>query len=247
LKNLGARASRGPILAFLDSDVVPLPGWVQAARQAFADPAAQAVAGVSLFQFPSGTPGPYSPLLFCAAAISWGFVVPRGDSAEANAFLSHNFLIRRDLFATHSYRTDLGRTRAGSFLHQTLRDNDIPIRFAANLRVAHNFDLGWWLTRLHRRFGHEVFLLRRQLPGYPDSWLCRLGWLEPLLYWQYAVILDLPRWWRFSRWTGAPFGRRIVLIPMVVVLSLLSRGSEMLGMYATIVRPDSMRDWAAEN
>lgn len=247
LKNLGARASRGSILAFLDSDVVPLPGWLQAARQAFTDPAVQAVAGVSLFRSPSGTPRPYSPLLFCAAAISWGFVVPRGKTAETNAFLSHNFLIRRDLFATYSFRTDLGRTLAGSFLQRMLQDNDVNIRFVADLRVAHNFDMGWWLAGLHRRFGHEVFLLRRQLPGYPGSWLRSFRWLEPLLYWPYAVVLDLPRWWRFSGWTGTPFWRRLALVPLVPFLSLLSRGSEMLGMYATILRPDFMRDWAGRH
>jgi hypothetical protein len=247
LKNLGARAARGSILAFLDSDVVPLPGWVQAARQAFTDPAVQAVAGVSLFRFPSGPSEPYSPLLFCAASVSWGFVVPRGKSAEANAFLSHNFLIRRDSFAAYSYRTDLGRTCAGSFLHKTLQDNDVPIRFAVNLRVAHNFGMGWWLAGLHRRFGHEVYLLRRTLQGYPDSWLRGLGWLEPLLYWPYAVLLDLPRWWRFSRWTGTPLWRRLSFIPVVLSLSLMARGSELLGMYATILRPKMMRDWAGQH
>ena len=44
-RNSGARAARGRVLLFLDSDVVPEPGLVDAVLRAFADPAVRAATG----------------------------------------------------------------------------------------------------------------------------------------------------------------------------------------------------------
>ena len=44
-RNLGARAARGEIVAFLDDDAIAEPGWLTALMHAFADPRVAAVAG----------------------------------------------------------------------------------------------------------------------------------------------------------------------------------------------------------
>ena len=44
-RNAGARAARGPILAFVDADCPPEPGWIAAVAGAFADPAVTVIGG----------------------------------------------------------------------------------------------------------------------------------------------------------------------------------------------------------
>ena len=44
-RNLGARAARGALVAYIDDDAIPEPGWLDALAQAFADPAVAAVSG----------------------------------------------------------------------------------------------------------------------------------------------------------------------------------------------------------
>jgi len=44
-KNRGAREAGGPIVLFLDSDVIPEPGWLAGILDSFADPAVDVVCG----------------------------------------------------------------------------------------------------------------------------------------------------------------------------------------------------------
>jgi glycosyltransferase involved in cell wall biosynthesis len=241
LKNRGARHARAEVLAFLDSDALPEPGWVRALVDSIGR-GADVSAGVTLFRGDDGR-GPADPLLQVAAAISWGFVVPRGGDPDAPpaGFLSHNVGFRAATFRRHAYRTDLGRTCAGSLLFGSLRDAGVRMVLEPRQRVAHVFSLGWWVLRLHRRFGYEVLLLRRLDGG------ARLGWLEPPLTMAWHVALDLPQWWRFGRFAGIPVRRRVALLPLVLPLSVLARGGEMVGMVQTLAAPDAMKRFAESN
>lgn len=247
LKNEGARVASGEVLGFLDSDVVPESNWLREIVDAIVGRGAEAVAGISLFRDEAGRYGPANPVLLAAASISWGFVVPRDANApraKPNAFLSHNLGIRRDVFCRHEYREDLGRTCAGSFLFSNLITSGADMRFQAQQRIAHNFALWWWLSRLHLRFGYEVFRLRRLDDRYPNKFLARTGWLEPLFSWGWHVLLDVPRWLRFSRALNMHQSRRYLYLPVVCGLSILARGSEAVGMYLTLMAPARMEERA---
>lgn len=246
LKNEGVRQASADVLALIDSDARPEPGWLAALVGAIEGGADVAV-GVTLFRGEDGR-APSHPLLLAAASISWGFVVPhdaRPDAPPAG-FLSHNVGFRAATFRRHAYRTDLGRTCAGSLLFAALRASGARIVFTPRQRVAHVFSLGWWVQRLHRRFGYEVFLLRR-LDGARHGWLGRFPWLEPPLTMLWHVALDVPQWRRFSRATGLSSARQVLLLPLVVALSLLARGGEMVGMLQTITAPDAMKRFAESN
>lgn len=242
LKNEGARHAQADVLAFLDSDACPEPGWL-AALVASIERGADVSAGVTLFRGDDGR-RPDDALLQVAAAISWGFVVPRQGGVESPpaGFLSHNVGFRAATFRRHAYRTDLGRTCAGSFLFADLRAAGARMVFEPRQRVAHVFSLGWWVLRLHRRFGHEVLLLRRW-----DTAHTRLGWLEPPLTALWHVALDVPQWWRFGRVAGIPLRRRVALLPLVLPMSVLARGGEMIGMVQTLAAPDAMKRFAESN
>ena len=174
--------------------------------------------------------------------------MPRsGGSGEPAGFLSHNVGFRAETFRRHAYRTDLGRTCAGSSLFETLRASGTRMAFVPRQRVAHAFTLDWWVRRLHRRFGYELFQLRRLEGTRRHAWLSRLGWLEPPLTMLWHVALDAPQWLRFGRIAGLSAGRRLVLLPVVLGMSALARGGEMVGMLQTIAAPDDMKRFAESN
>lgn len=245
LKNRGAEAARGAILAFLDSDVVPDPQWLASLVSAVED-GADAVGGVSLFRGEDGRP-PHHPLLQVAASISWGFVLGEdaGDGLLcAEGFLNHNVGFRTRVFEQTGYREDLGRTCAGAFLHGELVGSGARVVIHPRQIVAHVFDERWWLTSLHHRFGYEVHRLKR-LRGEPrHGWVTRLPWVEPLLTMAWHVVLDLRRWWRFAGLAGIARTRRLALYPLLLLTSLLARGSEAVAMYRTRLRPREMEAFA---
>jgi glycosyltransferase involved in cell wall biosynthesis len=241
LKNLGAEAAGGDILAFTDSDALPEEGWLGAIARGIEGGAA-VVAGITLYRPESGK-ARFPSLLTLAASISWGFIV--GDPARG--FLSHNVGFRRSAFEQIRYREDLGRTCAGSFLHEAIVRNGLSLRFQPDQRVRHVFTWRWWLKRLHLRFGHEVYLLRRLNPGARHAWTRRLGILEPLATMAWHVLLDVPQWFRFSSRIGWSAPRRIAYVPLVLLLSLGARSAEACGMYATLFAPERMRQFALSN
>jgi glycosyltransferase involved in cell wall biosynthesis len=247
LKNEGVRHATADVLALLDSDARPEPGWIAALVGAI-ERGADVSAGVTLFRGDDGRP-PSDPMLQVAAAISWGFVLPRGTAPDAPpaGFLSHNVGFRTATFRRHAYRTDLGRTCAGSFLFADLRASGARIVFEPGQRVAHVFSFRWWVLRLHRRFGYEVMLLRRLAGTEQHAWLKALGWLEPPLTMLWHMALDLPQWWRFAGVAGASAARRALLLPLVVPLSFCARGGELLGMLQTRAAPEEMKRFAESN
>ena len=193
LKNLGVQHSTGEIVAFIDSDALPNADWLRRIATGITSGAA-VVAGITLFRWENGSRR-FAGFLTAAASISWGFIV--GDPPRG--FLSHNAAFRRVDFERIRYREDLGRTCAGSFLHESLIQQELPIRFQPEQRVYHAFNFRWWITRLHVRFGHEVHLLRRLNPQARHRWVRRLGPLEPLASMAWHMALDLPQWFRFSK------------------------------------------------
>lgn len=175
---------------------------------------AEVSVGVTLFRGEDGRDSG-DALLQVAAGISWGFVVPRHRGPDAPP---RGFLSHNVGFRAATFRRHAYRTDLG-------------------------FSLGWWVRTLHRRFGYEVVRLRR-LDGARHGWLVRAGWLEPPMTALWHVACDVPQWWRFARVAGVPVGRRTLLLPLVVPMSALARGSEMFGMLRTITSPAEMKRFA---
>jgi hypothetical protein len=201
------------------------------------------VAGVSLF---SSTTTP-AAVLEAAASISWGFIAGPPIGGPARGFLSHNLGFRAGLFEHGGYRSDLGRTCAGSFLFSDWRARGIEVYFQPRQRVSHAFNFRWWVSRLHVRFGHELYSLRRIHPDQQMRWVRFLGPLEPVATCAWHVILDVPQWLRFGRLLGHGPLARLLRYPLVMALSLAARGAELAGMYFTMFAPEAARSFAAQN
>ncbi len=247
LKNLGAVEARGSILAMLDSDVVPLPGWLRALTRGI-EQGAEVTCGPSLFRTVEAADSMRSANRLThqvAASISWAFIL--GEQGRATGFLSHNLAMRKRTFDRLRYRTDYGRTCAGSILaDDLLRDGIVPCFLPAQ-RVAHAFDWTWWCSRLHVRFGHEVYLLHRMSTQSVSQRAKHLGPLDCIATPLWHNLLDFRNWGRFSSALELGATRRAAGYLLLIPLSMMARTGEMVGMLGTWLAPARLRAFAAKN
>lgn len=96
-KNYGASISEGELTIFLDSDVIPEAGWLEALIDSFRNPAVGAVAGETYIE--------YDNFYSKAFALFWFF--PLRDSAvdlrEADHFHANNSAFRSEIFAANPF------------------------------------------------------------------------------------------------------------------------------------------------
>ena len=245
MKNAGARAAGGDIVAFTDSDVRPEESWLSSAVGAI-EAGADVAVGLSLFR--GGRRGPGDALMQAAASVTWGWVVGKGAGAggacEPVGFMDHNVVLRARALRRNPYATGNGRVCTSTLLFKSLKEDGARFALPPGQRAAHHFTWGYWLRKLHFRYGYEVYALRRMDETYPNRWIMRARVLEPLATMCWHMMLDVPRWLRFSRLLGLGPARRAALLPVVAALSLVARGAEMAGMCATLVAPSAMRAWA---
>jgi hypothetical protein len=96
-KNHGASAARHALLVFLDSDVVPCAGWLEALLAESRAGSPGLATGVTSVELS----GVYSK----AMALAWIFPLPPTDGrpVETRNFYANNFAIPRALFARHPF------------------------------------------------------------------------------------------------------------------------------------------------
>lgn len=249
LKNRGAQLARGEIIVFTDSDVRPIPTWLGAIVEAM-DAGADVSVGISLFKDADGW-NARSLWRWMAVSITFGYILgPIRDGSlpwpevTVRGFMDHNVAIRAAWFKTAQYQTEFGRVIASPLLFRALKQAGARIVLHPKQRIVHYFKWAYWLHKLHFRYGYEVYRLRRLDPQYPAHWIARTGPLEPLVTWVWHVLLDAPRWLRFSRLMDMPAPLRLLTLPAAMVLSVVARGAEVFGMIATMIAPERMRRWA---
>jgi len=96
-KNLGARSARGRFVVFLDSDVIPEPGWLARLLDSFADPRVEVVCGNCFLDT--------GDLVSKSLALAWFF--PLRDGREVlvrqDSFFANNVAFRRDVAAAYPF------------------------------------------------------------------------------------------------------------------------------------------------
>lgn len=132
LKNEGARKSRGDILLFVDSDVIPDDGWLAALIGAFDDRAVQIVMA-----------DPYvdaDTLYGKAFALAWYFPSRRteGPPAPTTRSFVNSIAFRRETFRRHPFPEDRGLYIAQCIdFTQTLRGSGIDVYVHPRARIRH--------------------------------------------------------------------------------------------------------------
>ena len=132
LKNHGFAQSRGEVVVFIDSDVIPEPGWLKAILAPLADRSVHVVGGQAYIA-PGG-------VYHKAFALFWFFPLrlERDSHAAPMAFFANNVAFRRDVFAKFPFDVDHRSSRGACLaLAATLGDAGIAIHRTTDARVAH--------------------------------------------------------------------------------------------------------------
>lgn len=131
-KDLGARSAAGDIIVFLDSDVIPEPGWLQQILSGLDDPSVQIVAGSACID-PAGLVGK-------VFALTWFFPLRSKDGPlqVVSHFFANNLAMRREQYRRHPF-PDLEGTSRGAciVLAATLAQANIPVWQNPRARVTH--------------------------------------------------------------------------------------------------------------
>lgn len=96
-KNLGVAEARGRFVLFLDSDVIPEPGWLQGLLGSFADPAVEVVCGNCYLDT--------GDLVSKSLALAWFFPLreTREVLARQSWFFANNVAFRRDIAVRYPF------------------------------------------------------------------------------------------------------------------------------------------------
>jgi hypothetical protein len=142
-KNYGAAQAIGDIVLFVDSDVVPEAGWLQALIEPLATGAAGIVAGSTSVE----RNGLYST----AMALGWIFPMPPADKRPRPAplFYANNVAFRREMIAAMRFpETDQYRVQVGA-VHRALAERGQEIVMSGAAAVLHPppEGLGGFVTR----------------------------------------------------------------------------------------------------
>jgi hypothetical protein len=131
-KNTGALHATAEIIVYLDSDVIPEPGWLSALLTPLNDPEVQVVAGNSYLAA--------SDVYSKAFALFW-FFPQRATKAvfeKRNTFFANNVAFRRDVIQRFLFIAVPGATRgACRYLAHRLRQAGIPIHYNSTAQVNH--------------------------------------------------------------------------------------------------------------
>jgi len=246
LKNKGALAATGEIIAFTDSDVFTESRWISSIVANIKSGRPVSV-GLTLFKDRGGWTAT-SIFRQMAASCTFGYILgpDHGEGVELRGFTGHNVAMKAEIVERQKYRTDFGRLLASALLFRSLQQEGFKIRFTGTQAAVHHFSWYYWLENLHFRFGYEVYQLRRLDKHYPNPWIGKTGIFEPLVTMFWHILLDVPRWLRFCKAREIATWKAWLPLPCLVLLSTTARGEEMLGMYSTIFWPEPMTNWAEQ-
>ena len=173
LKNIGAQQSVGDIIFFLDSDVIPEPGWLATLLNSFGNPDVNVVAGHTYLD--------QSDFLGRAMALSWLFSLRATEAVlkESPVFHANNFAIRRGLVGKFEFPKMMpGATRGACVqLAVAWRNSGMKIHQHTGAQVSHpppNGGRHFFIRGLAQ--GRDDLLLRRTFRG--QSWFGRESYRE---------------------------------------------------------------------
>ena len=175
-KNHGAGKASGEIIVFLDSDVIPEPGWLRHILLTLGGPSVEVATGNAYIE-PSN-------LVAKSFALCWFFPLrcEDGPAREISRFFANNVAMHRDFCLDHPFPELPGSTRGACVvLANQLAEENIPIHFNPSARVSHPPPNGFsHISKRALAHGRDRVLVarrlgQRKLASWPASFL-RLGY-----------------------------------------------------------------------
>lgn len=158
LKNAGGKLARGDILVFVDSDVIPEPGWLSGILEPFRALEVQVVAGYTYI-------GPPRTVYEKAFALFWLFPLrsPDGPAHRGDTFHANNVALLRHTFERHPF-PDEPIFRGHTSFFRALKADSIDIWKVPGARLMHPPPNGLrhFVDRAVCR-GHDKLMTRRLL------------------------------------------------------------------------------------
>jgi hypothetical protein len=223
LKNAGIHAASADLVAILDADCIPDPGWLCAAVNAMRQqPDAVAISGRTTY------PG-RSTLERALGLLSRAYV-DRGNAGEVRLLSTNNMIVRRNVFCTEKLPSHLGAFAYRVLTEHLLRRGG-KLYFEPGMRVVHDFE-GWPMERdMRRQVGWTSIRIRQVDDTLPGAKVVRtLGIASLPLFYAYRMVETTGHCLRLPR----HFGLGWIHIPMLLVLAAVVHGMELPGMFRAL-------------
>jgi len=226
-KNAGVAAASAPIVALLDADCRPDPGWLDALARAL-ERGVDVAAGRTRYEGGSVPARTFSVPDFANVV---------GTPDGASGINLNNVAYRRDVFLGEPLDVRVRRNGGCYFQYHALRARGVRIAYAAEAVVSHGLDVdGFGFVRKHfeRGFdGTSVYRIddRGVLRG--SRVVRRFGPAGLVALHGRRVVSDWVRLTRYRRQIGV----RAATLPYYGAVSLLTRSIELAGGLVAWVRP----------
>jgi hypothetical protein len=218
LKNEGVRAASADIVALIDADCIPDPGWLRHLMDAmWGHPNVVAVSGKTVYEG-------RSLLERLLSLLSRSYLDP-GRTKSTRFISNNNGGFRRSTYLAHPLPTDAGPFAARLQSEAILRSGG-QLLFESRMRVVHDF-AGWAMEGdLRRNLGYGTITTRLRDRSLQYAWLARLGFASIPLF---AVGKILNSWSDCVR-CGRHYGVRWYELPVALCLAIVVRVMEIPGM-----------------
>lgn len=219
LKNAGINAAKADLVACLDADCVPHPGWLRAAVEAMRRwPDAVAVSGRTTY--------PGRTTLEKALGLLSRCYVDRGKPGAVHLLSTNNMIVRRAVFRANPLPEDAGPL-AYRVVTERLRRNGGKLYFQPTMLATHDFE-GWPMERdLRRQVGWTSIRIRQIDGTLPGAGVVRtLGPASLPLFYAFRLAESAGHCLRLPKYFGLHWWH----IPMLLGLAAFVHSFELPGM-----------------
>jgi hypothetical protein len=219
LKNAGARAARAQLVAFLDADCDPVPGWLRAAVDAMrAHPDVAVVNG--------RTVSPARSRWERIVSLAGRAVGDEGVAGPTIHLALNDAVYRREVILRHPLSSDAGSC-GFAYNGQTLRRLGHRLWFEPAMAVTHDQLSAAEVRDVRRLMGAALIRSRQLDPNHRYAWLVRLGYASIPLFVGGKTLLTTQRiitrrgtqsvrWYEVPASVAVAFRRHLMEVPGMI-------------------------------